>query len=365
VEEEFFLFDPLDRSLANGGLPNLGAIQHERSGIPAFDHEFQASIVESRTGICPDLQQVRRELETLRRALVRAATESDLSVLSAGTMPLASWRTARVTQKARYRQIAQHYREVVHRRATCGCHVHVGIADRDLAVQVINRVRPWLPVLLALSTSSPFYESADTGYQSSRNLLWGAFPVAGGPGLHNSYKDYDDKVALLIATGAILDVGHVYWDARVGTKYETVEFRIADACTTVDETVLQAGLCRALALTSLREIACDRPIPAVEPELIRAASWRAARSGLDDCLIDVIATEQVPAAELLDRLLHYLRDALEELGDWEEIVDLVQQTRNRGTSARRQHQVLARSGRLEDVVDELAAETADRSTFRA
>lgn len=272
-------------------------------------------------------------------------------------MPLGNWRTARVTKKPRYEQIAQHYREVAQRRTACGCHVHIGIADRDIAVQVLNRVQPWLPILLALSASSPFYDGADTGYQSSRTLLWGGFPVAGMPNIFSSHKEYLAKVQILIDTGSILDPGNIYWDARLGIKYDTLEFRIADACTTVDEAILQAALCRALVLTCINEIANNRPLHAVQPELLRAATWRAARSGLDDDLIDVVAEEKVTATIMLDRLLNYLRDTLEELGDWDEIVDLADQTRQRGTSARRQHQVLARTGRLEGVVDELAVET--------
>jgi glutamate---cysteine ligase / carboxylate-amine ligase len=360
VEEEFFVFDPTKRDLAVDGLPDFELLkQNSFDGlIYRFDQEFQLSIVESRTGICRDLDQARIQIRELRHALVQAASKSGLLILAAGTLPLGNWRTARITEKPRYAEIAEHYREVAQRRATCGCHVHIGIADRDIAVQVLNRVQPWLPTLLALSASSPFYDEADTGYQSSRNLLWGGFPVAGTSNTFSSYKDYLETIRVLIDTGSILDSGHIYWDARLGVKYDTLEFRIADECTTVDEVILQAGLCRALALTCLNETTDNRPLAAAQPELIRAATWRAARSGLDDHLIDVVAKEKVTATTMLDRLLNYLRNALEELGDWDEIVGLVDQTRQRGTSARRQRQALARSGRLEDVVDEIAAETA-------
>ncbi|MDQ4033161.1 MAG: glutamate--cysteine ligase [Actinomycetota bacterium] len=365
VEEEFFVFDPAGRDFSREGLPGFDRLKNRHScngGVYGFDHEFHLSIIESRTGICRDLKQVRTQIQELRDALIRAGAESDLLILAAGTSPLGNWRTTRITDKARYAEIAQHYREVAQRRMTCGCHVHVGIADRDIAVQVLNRVVPWLPNLLALSASSPFYDAADTGYQSSRSLLWGGFPVAGTPPIFSSHKDYAQNIRLLISTGSILDEGHIYWDARLGVKYDTLEFRIADACTTVDELVLQVGLCRALALTCMNEITNNRPLPAAQPELIRAAMWRAARSGVDDDLIDVVAQEKVTATVMLDRLLNYLRHALEELGDWDEVVDLVGQARQRGTSARRQRQVLARTGRLDDVMDELARETADASS---
>ena len=361
VEEEFFIVDPRTRDLAVEGLPGIDNISDRLSiGTEGcnFDHEFQLSIIESRTGVCGGLEQIRIALEELRRRLAGAAADAELRILAAGTMPLAEWRTARITPKPRYEQIAAHYCDVVRRRATCGLHVHVGVADREVAVQVLNRIRRWLPLLLALSASSPFYEGADTGYASFRWLLWGGFPVAGIPGYHRSYEDYAITIQRLIDTGLILDAGHVYWDARLGTKYDTLEFRIADACTTIDEAILQAGLCRALVLTCMNEVTAGRPIPTVRSELLRAATWRAARSGLDNNVIDVVAAEPVAPTEMLARLLTYLRDALDELGDWDEIVSLLDQARDRGTSCRRQHCVLARTGRLEDVVDALATETA-------
>jgi carboxylate-amine ligase len=361
VEEEFFVFDRVERDFAPNGLPGFNLLKeqnHSDGGICRFDDEFQLSIVESRTGICRNLKQVQVEVQELRHMLIRATTGSELAIVAAGTLPLGSWRSARIMNKPRYEEIDRHYHEVARRRATCGCHVHIGIADRDVAVQVLNRVQPWLPTLLALSTSSPFYEEADTGYQSFRSLLWGGFPVAGVPRPFRSYQEYLRRIQVLIDTGSILDPGHTYWDARLGVKYNTLEFRLADACTSVGEVLLQAGLCRALVLTCLNEVENNRPLSAAQPELIRAATWRAARSGLDGELIDVVAEEKVTAPTMLDRFLTYLRNALEELGDWEEIVDLVDQTRQRGTSARRQHHVLARTGRLEDVVHSLAVETA-------
>jgi glutamate---cysteine ligase / carboxylate-amine ligase len=361
VEEEFFVFDRVSRNFAPDGLPGFNLLTQQNlsdDGISRFDHEYQLSIVESRTGICRDLKQTQAEIQELRHMLIRVTAGSELLILAAGTLPLGSWRSARIMKKPRYQEIDEHYREVARRRATCGCHVHIGIPDRDIAVQVLNRVQPWLPTLLALSASSPFYDEVDTGYQSFRSLLWGSFPVAGTPPLFSSYKDYLEKIQTLIDTGSILDQGHTYWDARLGVKYNTLEFRLADACTTVDEVILQVGLCRALALTCINEITNNRPPTAARPELIRAATWRAARSGLDGELIDVVAKEKVTATVMLDRFLSYLRNALEELGDWDEIVNLVEQAQQRGTCARRQHQVLARTGRLEDVVDALAAETA-------
>ena len=355
VEEEFFVIDRATRAMAT-----TEHLMTELSAGPAspFDHEFQEPIVESRTGICFDLKQVRSELQGLRRSLLAAAAAVQVSVVSAGTLPQADWRAVRTTSKPLYQQISDLYGEIVHRRLTCGCHIHIGVSDRELAVQVLNRVRPWLPVLLALSASSPFYEGVDTGYCSFRNVLWGAFPVAGIPDAHSSYRQYLETISSLIDTHSLVDAGQVYWDARLSVRYPTVEFRVADACTTVGETVLLAGLCRALVLTCQWEAIAGRPAPDIRPEMLRAASWRAARSGLDADLIDVTAGQLVPASDLLDRLLRHTQDALEELGDWEQVGGLVDDARRGNTSAGRQRAVLARTGRMSDVVDMLAADTA-------
>jgi glutamate---cysteine ligase / carboxylate-amine ligase len=319
--------------------------------------EFQAAIVEGRTGVCRDLAEVRRTLEELRRHLADAAAERGRAIAAAGTLPLADWRDVPVTPKPRYEEIAQHYRDVVRRRATCGLHVHVGMADRDLAVDVLNRIRPWLPVLLALSVNSPFFGGRDTGYSSYRSLLWSAFPVAGMPPTFGSYADYRERVRRLIDSGAILDEGHVYWDARLGVGYETLELRIADQPSSVDEAVLQTALSQALVLTCVVAAERAEPAPTVAADLFRAATWRAARSGLEGELIDVAAAEAVPANELVDRLLAHVRDALDEVGSRNEVSALIDQVRARGTGACRQHEVLARTDSLEAVTDLLVAET--------
>jgi carboxylate-amine ligase len=321
-------------------------------------HEFQESIVEGRTGVCRGLADTRSALAEIRGRLIAAAAAEGCSIAAAGTLPLCDWRVARVSPAPRYEEIALHYRDVVQRRATCGLHVHLGIPDRDVAVDVLNRGRPWLPVLLALSASSPFYEGRDTGYSSYRALLWGAFPVAGMPPTFASYADYAATVRTLIDSGAILDEGHIYWDARLGVGYETLELRIADQPNTLDETMLQVGLSHALVLACIREAEAGAPARPVAADLYGAAVWRAARSGLDGDLIGLASGKPIPASELLDRPLAYTRNALEDTRDRDEIVAVLDRVRAHGTGARRQQDVLTRTGRMEDVVDMLVAETA-------
>jgi carboxylate-amine ligase len=357
LEEEYFIVDPATRDLAPGGLPGAGSLDYG-DPVAGFDREFQVPIVESRTGICSSLEEVRRDLLGLRSTLAQAATAQGLRVVSAGTAPLAGWRDTATTDKPRYGRISEHYQDVVRRRLTCGCHVHIGIPDRDLAVRVLNRVQAWLPLLLALSASSPFYSAADTGYESFRYTLWGAFPVAGAPPAFPSHREYDQHIQDLVRTGAILDAGDIYWDARLGTNYATLEFRIADALTTVDEAVLQAGLCRALVAACIRDITEGRPERPAPPSLVRAATWHAARFGLRSTLIDVSAVEQVPPEVLVARFFDYAGDVLEDLGDGEVLMSLAGRVLRSGNSAQRQRQIFDDSGDLGRVVEHVAAETS-------
>jgi carboxylate-amine ligase len=363
VEEEFFVVDPSTRAVVIDGRPVLdrlgeqGLVGEKRS----FDEELMLSMVESRTEVCHDLSELRAELQRLRACVVKAAADTGHLIASAGTMPIADWRTQRITPRPRYQQLAKAYQQLARQQVICGCHVHIGIRDQETAVQVLNRVQPWLPALLALSASSPFWMGRDTGYASYRAIRWASWPTAGLPGQYRSLTEYLKVVQSLIDTGTIFDAGQIYRDVRLANKHDTLEFRAADACTTVDEAVLQAGLCRALAITCLAEMTSGQPAPDVHPDLLRAARWRASRYGLGGDLIDVFSAKAVPAAALVDRLLTYVRPALEEFGDWDEVAALVEQTERRGTSTQRQRRAFARAQRLEDIVDLLVAETSGQT----
>ena len=320
--------------------------------------ELYRSQVEANTPVCATLAEVRDALRRTRRALVEAAEGEGLRIAAAGTHPFSHWRDQEVTPKTRYRNLAEDYRQVFREQVVFGCHVHVGIDDREAAIQTMNRVRPWLPVLLALSGSSPYWLGSDTGYASYRTEVWNRWPMAGMPHPFASRAEYDRLVETLMATGSVREPTKLYWDVRPSTRFETLEFRVADVCMRVDEAVMVAGLVRALAHVCHQAAVAGAPGPSPRPELLRAAKWRAARHGLDAELVDVLDGRARPAAELVERFLRELRPGLEAGGDLEEVTELVRATVAHGTGAARQREAFRRSGRLEAVVDLIVAETA-------
>jgi glutamate---cysteine ligase / carboxylate-amine ligase len=197
----------------------------------------------------------------------------------------------------------------------------------------------------------------DTGYGSYRTQIWQRWPMSGTPHHFSSRREYDAVVKKLIKTKSIDDAARIYWDVRPSSKFNTLEFRMTDVCLTVDEAVMVAGLVRALAQTCYREMVEGAPENVPRPELLRAATWRAARYGIDGELIDLARGESIPAAQMIDRLLDFLGPALDEQGEGGQITDLVKRTMLDGTGASRQRAALATAGRIEDVVDMIVEET--------
>jgi carboxylate-amine ligase len=350
VEEEFCIVDA-----ATGRLrPSADAVvrlARRRLGEQA-EPELHRTQVETGTAICRTLAEVRAELERLRRELAAAAAEAGCAVLAGGTHPSATPDESSVNPgKERYRRLEQEYQAVARDQLVSGCHVHVGIADAEVAIDVLNRTRPWLATVLALSANSPFWAGADTGYASYRTEVWTRWPLTGTPEPLASRAAFDALVDDLVAIGALPDATFLYWDVRPSARYDTLEFRLADACTDVDDAVMVAGLWRALARTGAAEAADGVERPPLRNEVVQAARWRAARYGLDGTLVDVHRRTTAPAGEVVSRLLDHLRPALEEGGDWDEVRHLVGRTLDRGNGAARQRAALARRGELDDVVD--------------
>jgi len=355
IEEEYQIVDAETRALRPRAECILPAAQATGDEVQP---ELYQSQIETASPVCRTLAEVRAEVVRLRRRVIEAAAREGARIAAGATHPFSHWQEQRLTPKDRYQETEADYQQLARELVIFGCHVHVGIADRDAAVRILNRARVWLAPILALSGNSPFWLGVDTGYASYRTELWSRFPVSGPPHTFASHAEYAAVVRALAAVGTVRDPTRIYWDLRIPERVPTIEFRVADVCATVDEAVMVAGLVRALARACHEAAVRGEPEPPVRPELLRAAHWRAARSGIEGELVDVEAGAAVPAPRLVGRLLEFVRPALEGAGEWDEVSALVSETLRRGTGAQRQREAYRRAGRLEDVVDLLIAETA-------
>lgn len=357
VEEEFQIVNPETRQLrqrANRILPEAQAAVGDK-----VTNELYLSQIEIGTPVCRTLADVRAELVRLRREVAVAAEHNASRIAAAGTHPFSHWEDQAITPKPRYWGLAADFKQLAREQVIFGCHVHVGIADREAAIRVMNRARPWVAPLIALAANSPFWLGLDTGYASYRTELFGRFPMTGIPLPFADRAEFDRLIADLVAAGMIEDGSKIYWDVRPSSHVETLEFRAADVCMTVDEAVMVAGLCRGLArachAAEVRGERAEHP----RQELLRAAKWHASRYGLGGDLIDPRTGRAAPAATVVDGLLAFLRPTLEAHGEWEEVSGLVRQTLSRGNGASRQRAVHERTGRFEDVVDLIVRETTE------
>ena len=355
-EEEFQIVDPETGKLAPGA-EKLKAASH-RTGEEAPQNELHLSQIETATTICRSLGEVREQLAAARRDLLTAAEEHGVTIGASGTHAISDWHDQRVTPKRRYLDMVTDYQYLTRELLIFGCHVHVGVADPDLAVQVMNRARPYLSTLLALTCSSPYWLSEDTGYDSFRTLMWLKWPMTGPPQPFADRADYDRTIRGLVRAGVISDGTKVYWDVRIPQDKPTVEFRMADVCPRLDDTVMLAGLVRAVALKCARDAADGKPDPNPRPELLKAAAWRTARSGLGGELVDVAAGRTVPAAERIEAMLGELAEELDDLGEGTFVRDRVRTILEGGNAAARQRAAVRQAGGdIRAAVDRVVAET--------
>ena len=355
VEEEFHLVDA--RTLRLADVPDVVTSAHRLLGDDA-QSEISTSQLEVATPVCTTLVEVREHVVRLRRGAAAAAAEHGALVVAAGTAPTGVWTDQRLTPGPRYQELFERWGLLALQQLIAGCHVHVHVDDPELAVRVLDRLRPDLPVLLAMSASSPFWEGVDSGYASYRTQWFGRFPVTGSPELLGDHAGYDAVVADLVASGMVRDASHLYWDARPSTRFPTVEVRVADTMPHVDDVVLHAALARSLVRVAADDARRDADFPRPRPEVVRAARWRAARSGLEGDLLDLRDGGPRPAADVVRGLLDRLRDDLHRAGEWDEVSALADDALRRGTSAARQRAVLERTGDVRDVVRALVEDSA-------
>jgi glutamate---cysteine ligase / carboxylate-amine ligase len=361
VEEEFHLVDLRTRRLTPRAAELLAALAGSKGTYAA---ELQQTTVETNTCVVETLDDLRRSLGELRSELCTAAEALGVGVAAAGCMPLSA--PVVITENARFRRMLADYQLLVREQGICGLQVHVGIDDPDTAAVLIDRVSPWLPPLLALSASSPFsHLGEDTGYASTRSLIWSRWPTTGSAGAFGSAAEYDAQVQNLVASGVISDRGMIYFDVRPSAHLPTIELRVCDACPSIDTVVLIAALFRAVVARELARFRRGEPSRAVAPVLQRAAMWRAARSGLEGELVDLAGPRPIPAGVLVRGLLSGLRPELEADGAWEAAHELCESMLGRGSSAARQREALRHRHNVMDVVDLIVAETAGKPDDRS
>jgi carboxylate-amine ligase len=354
VEEEFLLVDP------ESGQPvaaNRAVAEEARRAGIELQLELTSCQVETTTAVMAGSAELAAELTRLRQIAAQAAMARGARLLAVGLPPSVPHEFP-VTDTARYRQIAEKFGMIAHEQGICGCHVHVGVPGREAAIAVSNWLRPWLPLLLALTANSAVYRNTDTGYASWRSILWARWPTAGPPPYFASADDYDATVQMLLDTGAVLDDGMVYWDIRASADYPTVEVRVADVPSTVAETVLLATVIRAAVLTALQEWRRGEEPKDVAPGALGAAYWKAAHDGLAGCTIDLTGgPRSLPTRELLTGFLERLRPALESLGEYRFATERLSHVIEAGNGAMRQTHAWRRRHNVTDVIDAAASAT--------
>jgi carboxylate-amine ligase len=338
VEEEFFVLWPDGRTaLLAGDL--IGAVA---PGVRA-QAEFSRCQVEITTGICRELTSVGVELSVARRELAQAAADRGARLVPVGVPPFDQPGPATLTDDDRYRRLVATVPGITGEEITCAAHVHVAVPSRDLGVAVLERLRPWLPILLALTGNSPLRQGRDTGWSSSRFAVQRRWPTFGPPPRCADAAAYDERVAGLIATRAALDDRSVYFWARLSPRYPTVEIRIADTCLTVSGAVLLAGLCRAAVMTALSDHLAGRPVPATPDRLLVGGAYSAARRGLAAVVADPWRGGWTPVRAVLPDLMTSFGPALDAAGDRRTVETLLDAHVCRGSGSDRQRALWRRS----------------------
>lgn len=362
VEEELLLFDPTTREVA-AAAPALLKVFREhgagrrppRASTDELDHELFRHQIETRTDPATDLQEVLGQVLAARRTAGEAARAVDLRVGACGIVPLGGARSV-VTANDRYHDMVDTYGEVARTGGTCGMHVHTAVESDEEGVAVIDRITPWLPVLLALSANSPYLDGRDSGYASWRAQVWKRWPSAGPTEQFGSVEGYREASRALLDSGAARDVGMLYFDARLSVDHPTVEVRVCDVCTDAVLAAAIVALVRGLVECAARDWHAGHELPRWRAEALRAAHWRASRFGMAESLVHPETARLAPAREVLDALEGRVRPALEEAGD-AELVESALQRSVSNNGATRQRAAFERTGDLVAVVDDLVERT--------
>ena len=341
IEEEYLLVDVLTRNLAEDPPKELLSdcqARHQDQVTP----EFLRAQIEVATSTCTSIQGARDELRELRGTISSVASKYGLAPIAAATHPFAKWSKQKTTSKARYATLDSELKSIGRRLVTCGMHVHVGIEDPDLRIDVMNQVTYFLPHLLAFSTSSPFWDGYDTGLKSYRVSVFDGLPRTGLPETFESYAQYERFVAALVDVGIIQDSTKLWWDIRPNPKFPTLELRIADVCTRLDDGIAIAALYVCLVRMLLRLRRKNRRWRLYFQALLKENRWRSQRYGLDQGLVDFGVRKLVPWGNLVEELIGLVWSEAKEIDCVEEIEHL-RTIYERGTSAHWQLQTYKQS----------------------
>jgi len=364
IEEEYLLVDPETRNLAED--PPATILEECRKRIgDQVTPEFLRSQIEVGTKICTSIAEAKEELQSLRCCIRDVAEAHGLAVIAASTHPIADWDLQKHTEKDRYNTLAQSMQTVARRLLICGMHVHVGIEDDDLRVDLMGQVSYFLPHLLALSTSAPFWRGRETGLKSYRMAVWNEMPRTGLPPQFDSYGEYRRLVEILVGTGVIEDATKLWWDVRPSDKFPTLEMRMTDICTRMEDAISIAACYRCLLRMLWRLRRNNQRWRQYDRFMIAENRWRASRYGIDEGLIDFGKARIVPFPELIEELITLIREDA-EFFDCVAEIEHVREILERGTSAHKQVEVwqeACQAGKedadaLRDVVDMLIEETA-------
>ncbi len=337
IEEEYMLVDPRSGDLVRKAPRSLMPAMKKKLGA-TVSPEFLQSQVEVGTPVCASVGEARRELAGLRAAVAEVAAQHDLAVIAASTHPFADALDQQITNKARYAALAEDLQAVVRRLLISGMHVHVGIDDDDLRIDLMNQASYILPHLLALSTSSPFWRGMDTGLKSYRMSVWNEMPRTGLPHPFDAFSDFQQHVDVLVDAGVIEDATKIWWDLRPSARYPTLEMRIADLCTTLKDTACIAALFQCWLRFLYRLRLSNQRWRQYSNWLLEENRWRAHRYGIDSGLIDFSHGAIVDYSELLGEILAYIAEDAEAL-DCVAEVKHARTILRRGTSAHRQLKV--------------------------
>jgi carboxylate-amine ligase len=318
--------------------------------------ELHQSIVEVGTRICADVAELRREITRNRQMLAQSAEQRGLAVAAAGTHPFSDWMDQIISPGERYQHLLEEMQQLARSLLIFGMHVHIGMPDRATTIDLMNAVRYFLPHLLALSTSSPFWLGQNTGLKSYRTTVFRRFPRTGIPDYFGSWGEYESYVKLLVNLHCIDDGKKIWWDVRPHPVFHTLEFRVCDVTTRSEETIALAALTQAVVVKLHKLYVRNLGFRLYRRALIEENKWRAARWGLDGQLIDFGKNAEVPMRALAMELLEFVDDVVDELGSRRE-VEYVRTILDEGTSADRQLRVWQQTGDFRQVVQHLVAET--------